>query len=127
MPGLAAKPIIDMDIVVASEDDVRPAIERLAGIGYRWRGDLGVVGRQAFARVQDGRPAHNLYVVVENNKAHQDHWRLRDLLRQDAAARAEYGALKKANVALANRDIDAYGHAKEALVTRLLERARMSP
>lgn len=129
VPGLAAKPIIDMDIVVATEEQVRPTIERLARIGYRRRGNLGIPGREAFARpaTEDGRPPHNLYVVVENNMAHQDHWRLRDLLREDAEARAEYGALKKANVALANGDIEAYGHAKEDLVTRLLERARMKP
>lgn len=42
MPGLAAKPIIDLDIVVASDHDVRLVIEQLATIGYRWRGDLGV-------------------------------------------------------------------------------------
>lgn len=45
VPGLAAKPIIDMDIVVASENEVHPVIERLARAGYRWRGDLGVAGR----------------------------------------------------------------------------------
>src|SRR4051812_9250013 len=91
VPGLAAKPIIDMDIVVASDREVRPTIERLSRIGYRWRGDLGIPGREAFAprHDTDGRPAHNLYVVVENNKAHQDHWRLRDLLREDGDARAE--------------------------------------
>jgi GrpB-like predicted nucleotidyltransferase (UPF0157 family) len=42
VPGLAAKPIIDLDIVVASDHDVRSVIEQLATIGYRWRGDLGV-------------------------------------------------------------------------------------
>jgi GrpB-like predicted nucleotidyltransferase (UPF0157 family) len=42
VPGLAAKPIIDLDIVVASDHDVRLVIEQLATIGYRWRGDLGV-------------------------------------------------------------------------------------
>jgi mannose-6-phosphate isomerase-like protein (cupin superfamily) len=45
VPGLAAKPIIDMDVVVASAGDVPRAIERLATVGYRWRGDLGVPGR----------------------------------------------------------------------------------
>jgi GrpB-like predicted nucleotidyltransferase (UPF0157 family) len=48
VPGLAAKPIIDMDIVVASSEQVTPAIQRLAAIGYRWRGDLGIIGREAF-------------------------------------------------------------------------------
>jgi GrpB-like predicted nucleotidyltransferase (UPF0157 family) len=125
VPGLAAKPIIDMDIVVASEDDVRRVIERLAAIGYRWRGDLGVTGREAFQPMRDeGLPPHHLYLVAENNKAHLDHWLLRDLLRQDAQARARYAALKRRNVELANNDMDVYVGAKAKLVAELLTRAR---
>lgn len=125
VPGLAAKPIIDMDIVVASEEAVRPAIERLAAAGYRWRGDLGVAGREAFKAMQDeGLPAHHLYLVVENNKAHLDHWLLRDLLRRDGEARERYANLKRNNAAMANRDIEVYVAAKAGLVAELLTRAR---
>jgi len=125
VPGLAAKPIIDMDIVVASEDDVRPVIDRLAATGYRWRGDLGVVGREYFKAMKDeGLPPHNLYLVVENNKAHVDHWLLRDMLRGDPEARERYAALKRRNVVLANRDIDVYVAAKATLVAELLTQAR---
>jgi GrpB-like predicted nucleotidyltransferase (UPF0157 family) len=125
VPGLAAKPIIDMDIVVASNEQVQPAIERLAGIGYRWRGDLGVAGREAFGPPPDPPlPRHHLYLVVEDNKAHLDHWLLRDLLRGDAEARQRYGRLKRANVELAAGDIDVYVAAKAALVAELLTRAR---
>lgn len=125
VPGLAAKPIIDMDIVVRSEDDVRPVIDRLATIGYRWRGDLGVAGRQAFA-VPSGSdlPRHHLYLVVEGNKAHLDHVLLRDLLREDAEARDRYADLKRRNVAAADGDMDVYISAKAALVAELLTRAR---
>jgi GrpB-like predicted nucleotidyltransferase (UPF0157 family) len=125
VPGLAAKPIVDMDIVVASEDAVRPVIARLAGIGYRWRGDLGVVGREAFARPPGvDLPPHHLYLVVEDNTAHRDHYLLRDLLRADPDARARYGALKRRNAAEVDGDIDAYGAAKADLVAELLARAR---
>ena len=98
VPGLAAKPIIDADVVVALQADVRPAIDRLSEIGYRWRGDLGVNGREAFeAPLGANLPPHNLYLVVENCKAHVDHWLLRDLLREDADARERYAELKRYN------------------------------
>jgi GrpB-like predicted nucleotidyltransferase (UPF0157 family) len=42
VPGLAAKPIIDMAIIVASADQVPLVINRLAGIGYVHRGNLGI-------------------------------------------------------------------------------------
>lgn len=67
VPGLAAKPIIDMDIVVGSDDATALVIERLGAIGYRWRGDLGVTGRQAFSVPADPvLPSHHLYLVVES-------------------------------------------------------------
>jgi GrpB-like predicted nucleotidyltransferase (UPF0157 family) len=125
VPGLAAKPIIDMDIVVAGPNDVPVVIERLASAGYRWRGNMGVEGREAFLPLADkGLPEHHLYLVVENNKAHLDHWLLRDLLRQDADARRRYGDLKKRNVTTARGDIDVYVAAKARLVAELLTRAR---
>ncbi len=125
VPGLAAKPIIDMDVVVSSEDKIRPVVDRLAGIGYRWRGNMGVVGREAFtAPSETGLPAHNLYLVVENNKAHMDHWLLRDLMRADPGARERYAVLKRRNVELAGGDIDAYVSAKAAFVADLLRNVR---
>jgi GrpB-like predicted nucleotidyltransferase (UPF0157 family) len=125
VPGVAAKPIIDMDVVVASDEDVSPAIERLAAIGYRWRGDLGVEGRQAFQPVEeDDLPPHQLYLVVEGNKAHLDHVLLRDLLRQDSEARERYATLKRANVVTAAGDMDIYVAGKASLVAELLTRAR---
>ena len=125
VPGLAAKPIIDMDIVVASDDDVRPVIERLGAIGYRWRGDLGVAGREAFSLPsQVDLPPHHLYLVVKDNRAHLDHWLLRDLLRADPKAREEYSALKRRNVEAAEGDMDVYLAGKAELVASLLKRAR---
>lgn len=125
VPGLAAKPVIDMDIVVSSPEGIRPVIDRLTGLGYRWRGDLGVTGREAFAPpVGQELPAHHLYLVVEGNKAHLDHILLRDLLRRDPTAREAYAALKRRNVDIAQGDMDRYVAAKAGFVAGLLTRAR---
>jgi GrpB-like predicted nucleotidyltransferase (UPF0157 family) len=125
VPGLAAKPVIDMDIVVADESKIRPVIEALRPLGYQWRGDLGVEGRQALRHIgHDDLPQHHLYLVVDGSAAHLDHVLLRDLLRADAEARDRYGALKKQNVALADGDMDVYLAAKHDLVQELLQRAR---
>jgi GrpB-like predicted nucleotidyltransferase (UPF0157 family) len=125
VPGLAAKPIIDMDIVVASDADVQTVIGRLAGIGYTWAGDLGVTGREAFQEPRGrGLPRHHLYLVVENSKAHLDHVLLRDLMRADPAARERYAALKRRNAETANDDIEVYVAAKADFVTECIDRAR---
>ncbi len=125
VPDLAAKPIIDLDIVVADDSKVRPVIDALKPLGYRWVGDLGVEGREAFKGPDgSGLPAHHLYLLVEGSKAHLDHVLLRDLLRDDPDARRRYAELKRANVALAQGDMDVYVAAKAAFVTELLTRAR---
>jgi GrpB-like predicted nucleotidyltransferase (UPF0157 family) len=41
VPGLAAKPIIDLDVAIRTETDLPEAIERLARLGYAYEGDLG--------------------------------------------------------------------------------------
>jgi GrpB-like predicted nucleotidyltransferase (UPF0157 family) len=125
VPGLAAKPIIDMDIVVRRPHDVAPTIERVERTGYRWDGDLGVPGRQAFSyEGESPRPHHHLYLVVEDNRAHLDHWLLRDLLRDDEDARRRYAALKRRNAEECAGDIEVYAAAKAWLVAELLARAR---
>lgn len=125
VPELAAKPIIDLDIVVASDRDVLPVIDRLAGIGFRWVGDLGVAGREAFSPADDASlPPHHLYLVVKDNRAHMNHWLLRDLLRADAGARDAYSALKRQNVEVAQGDMGVYSAGKAEFVAGLLRRAR---
>jgi GrpB-like predicted nucleotidyltransferase (UPF0157 family) len=125
VPGLAAKPIIDLDIVVADPATVPAVIERLAAIGYRWRGDLGVEGRQAFRPVGDEPlPAHHLYLVVDGNQAHRDHVDLRDLLRADVVARERYATLKRRVATEVNGDMEEYVARKHDLVTELLAQAR---
>jgi len=71
IPGAAAKPIIDIDVVLKSAADIPEAIEALAKAGYHHLGDLGITGREAFES-PSGPPLHHLYVVVlgaENARA----------------------------------------------------------
>ena len=70
VPGLAAKPIIDISIVVAERSDVETGISRLATLGYVHRGDLGIDRREAFAN-PDGLPMHNLYLCPRSIKCRQ--------------------------------------------------------
>jgi GrpB-like predicted nucleotidyltransferase (UPF0157 family) len=48
VPGLAAKPIIDISVVLRADADLAPAIERLATVGYSHQGNLGIEKREAF-------------------------------------------------------------------------------
>jgi GrpB-like predicted nucleotidyltransferase (UPF0157 family) len=125
VPGLSAKPIIDIDVVVADEGQIAPAIALLHSAGYRWVGNLEVEGREAFeAPGEPVLPAHHLYLVVLDNRAHSDHWLFRDALLDDDETRDHYGSLKRENAALCEGDMDRYVALKAAFVAEVLTRAR---
>jgi GrpB-like predicted nucleotidyltransferase (UPF0157 family) len=124
VPGLAAKPIIDIDIVV-SGDDVAAAGDVLVTLGFTPLGELGIPQRWAF--LQPARlPRTNTYVVVDESLSLRNHRCVRDTLRADTDLRDEYGEVKRAVSAWAG-DIDAYGQGKNATVQKILAAAGMSP
>lgn len=124
VPGLAAKPVLDIDIVVTA-DALVPAIEALGRGGYEHRGDLGISDRHAF-REPDSGPKRNVYVVLEGSLSLRNHLAVRDVLRRNDALRDEYGALK---LQLASEDLDSmfeYIARKSPVVQRILEAAGLS-
>jgi GrpB-like predicted nucleotidyltransferase (UPF0157 family) len=123
VPGLAAKPIIDVDVVVPAAELVPTAIERLVAAGYHHEGDQGIPGREAFALPPDAVHYHHLYVVVEGNKPHRDHVMLRDHLWTNAADRERYAVRKRELARLLTTDRAAYVDGKSALVEELLATA----
>jgi GrpB-like predicted nucleotidyltransferase (UPF0157 family) len=125
VPGLAAKPIIDIDVVVDAEQFIQPTIALIESAGYAWVGDLGVAGREAFDAPPDTPLArHHLYLVVENNRAHCDHWLLRDALLEDHSTRDAYDQVKRENVERSGGDIDRYVALKARFVADVLAKAR---
>jgi GrpB-like predicted nucleotidyltransferase (UPF0157 family) len=122
VPGLAAKPIIDMDAVVPSVADIPEAIRRLAILGYVHRGDLGITGREAFTSPAE-KPRHHLYVCALASEELRRHRSFRDyLLTHPDDARA-YGALKKTAALRFAEDRGAYNEAKTRFVEAVLQRA----
>jgi GrpB-like predicted nucleotidyltransferase (UPF0157 family) len=112
--GLAAKPIIDLVVVVAP-DDVLPAVDRLVAIGYVHRGNLGVEGREAFS-APPGFFAHHLYVSPTDSEELRAQLAFRDRLRQDPAVAAEYEALKRELAVKYRDDRPGYTEAKTEFV-----------
>ena len=119
VPGLAAKPIIDMDVAVASLAHVPAAIERLAAIGYVYEGDLGLTGREAFT-APPGGAAHHLYVCTVDAREYRRHLAFRDRLRADPVAARAYGDLKRALAQRHRDDRLAYTDAKDEFVESVL-------
>jgi len=94
VPGLPAKDLIDMVVVIESEDDLTEAISRLEAIGYEARGSLGVEGREAFWW-PEGEKRHHLYVSPKTSAELQAQVAFRDLLLSDPALAQDYVELKR--------------------------------
>jgi GrpB-like predicted nucleotidyltransferase (UPF0157 family) len=123
VPGLAAKPIIDCDIVVDAAY-IDAAAQVLVGLAFTPLGELGIPQRWAFrepARLADT----NTYVVVAGSLALRNHLCVRDTLRVDPVLRDEYASVKKLVGASAG-NIDEYGQGKNAMVQRILETAGLT-
>lgn len=121
VPGLAAKPIVDLDVVVHSGEDVPAAIERLRGLGYVNQGDKGIPGREAFLW-PPGTTPHHLYVVVAGSEPLVAHLAFRDHLRTHPEVAAEYGALKRRLAEQHRDDRLGYTAAKSEFVLGVLAR-----
>jgi len=122
VPGLPAKPKVDMDVVVATRNDVQTAIERLATLGYVHEGDLGNNGREAFIP-PNGLPWHHLYVCTVDNAEYRRHILFRDYLRNHHQEAKEYGDLKMRLVQQLQNDRKAYTNAKTDFVEGILKLA----
>jgi len=123
VPGLAAKPIIDCDIVVTAEQ-VALASQVLVQLGFRPLGELGIPDRWAFDEPLR-LSGTNTYVTVEGSLSLRNHLRLRDTLRVNPELRDRYSAVKR-KVGAAAGSIEEYGEGKNAVIQQILAAAGLT-
>lgn len=124
VPGLAAKPIIDIDIVIENIGKIAQTLRQLSTIGYEHRGNLGIEGREAFRHSHPTK--HNLYVCLKDCYAYQNHILLRDFLLRNPQSREEYSKLKK-DLANSTDSIDLYVEGKTEFILKILSVAGLDP
>lgn len=118
--GLAAKPIIDMDVVIRDDTPLDAVISALARIGYQHEGNLGIPQREAFCYVHKPHlRKHHMYVCPESSPELHRHTTFRDYLRSHPDDAAEYGRIKLEAAALYPEDIDSYMAHKAAIIKKL--------
>jgi GrpB-like predicted nucleotidyltransferase (UPF0157 family) len=101
IPGMKAKPIIDIDVGLENRGDFEMVKSELASIGYLHEGDRGITGREAFGRsgtvhneILDNID-HHLYVCAIDNEEYKRHILFRDYLRSHTEARDRYNQIKE--------------------------------
>lgn len=101
IPGMKAKPIIDIDVGLKNWGNFENVKSKLATIGYEYEGDRGITGREAFCRngkVQNkilDNIDHHLYVCSVDNEEYKRHILFRDYLRNHDEARDRYNQIKE--------------------------------
>ena len=122
--GLAAKPIIDIDIIVDDFADF-PAVKRaLQVMGYYHRGDLGIEGREVFATATPIHP-HHLYVCKSGLLALKNHLMFRDYLRNHPGCAQAYALLKQTLAKQFPTDIEGYCAGKSDFIATVLSRCEL--
>lgn len=130
--GLGAKPILDIDVVIYDEFIFSDVLKKLSEVGYIHKGDLGIEGREAFARediyVPRGKNSrqwmeHHLYVCTKDNRELERHLSFRDYLRSHAEVANEYEQLKL-HLAKTAKSREEYTEAKTEFVNNVLDLAK---
>jgi len=125
VPGLAAKPIIDMIGAVATFNDLGFAIQKLLPLGYEYLPQRMFASRKFFPKGPRKCRTHHLNLVIQDD---QKQWHeiilFRDYLRDHAKTRDAYAALKMRLAQKYADDRAAYTAAKNEFIQRVLAAAR---
>lgn len=119
VPGLPAKPVIDILVGVESLERSRPCVERLAPLDYLYwpyRGDV----MHWFCKPHPARRTHHLHLVPTGSRRYLDELAFRDALRADASLATRYAALKRDLAARFRDDREAYTRHKAPFVREVL-------
>jgi GrpB-like predicted nucleotidyltransferase (UPF0157 family) len=121
VPGLDAKPILDIAVAVVSASVVPHCVPPLCRLGYIDRGDGG--GDGGHLLVKETAPevrTHHLHIVTIDDPQWSNYLRFRDTLRADETLRAKYAALKKALQEEFPHDRKLYTAAKHEFIRGIL-------
>jgi GrpB-like predicted nucleotidyltransferase (UPF0157 family) len=130
--GLASKPIIDIDIIVAGEH-IMEATQALTSNDYTYAYEANGIDRMVFRYnrhkldsgasrpTEDGSPRRAVYLNKADGAALANHLAVREVLRRDRNLRKEYGDLKLSLARSEHADIGAYGSKKHAMIRMILQ------
>ncbi|MGI9241664.1 MAG: GrpB family protein [Verrucomicrobiales bacterium] len=122
VPGLVAKPVIDLMLEVSDLTELEGYDGEMEGLGYVVKGEYGIPGRRFYLKGVWHR-THHVHAFLQGSSGLTRHLAFRDYLRAHPEDAAEYGALKFSNAAKFPHDMDGYCEAKHDYVTSLEQRA----
>jgi GrpB-like predicted nucleotidyltransferase (UPF0157 family) len=128
VPGLAAKPIIDIMAAIDSLDTAQEFIVPLHGLGYEYVPEYEDVlpERRYFRKGPEGARTHHLHMVELESHFWTRHILFRDFLRAHPEEASLYAQLKRGLAAQYGADRLGYQDAKGPYITSVEEKARVA-
>ncbi len=123
VPGLAAKPIVDIQTSVSSMVPRDVYVEPLRSLGYRWTLDPWSDEHEYFSRDEAGTRAYQIHVCQEGGPWERRHLAFRDWLRDHPADAEAYATLKRELATRHPNDLMAYVDSKTAFIRSIETRA----
>ena len=124
IPGIHAKPIIDMLAVARDLPSVDACSDGMQAIGYEVMGEFGIDGRRYFRRDNAaGIRTEHVHTFAADSRHVRRHLAFRDFLRAHAGIAQEYAQLKQRLAAAHPFDIEAYMDGKDAFIREIQAKA----
>ncbi len=123
VPGLAAKPVIDMLLVVKDIEAVDHKDDEMAALGYVAKGEFGIAGRRYFPKGPDDARTFHLHTYEDGHGEIRRHLEFRDYLIAHPEDAARYGELKVELAARFRDDAEGYMAGKDPLICETLVKA----
>ena len=127
IPGIAAKPIIDIMIFVYDINKIELYDDKMKELGYTPKGENGMTGRRYFVKYKEDliNHTHHVHIYEEGgNPFIYEAFLFRDYLRVNEAARKKYEKTKKELAKQFYFEPLAYTDGKNACVAEILEEAK---
>lgn len=123
VPGLVAKPVVDIAVAVGSPTEADFCIEPLQALGYEYRGLHGDDERRRYYVLErDGRRIVQVHLWILPATGWDQMLRFREVLRVDVAAREAYAREKLRIAEMVDWDKAAYSLVKGPFIESILER-----
>jgi len=123
IPGLGAKPTIDIQVSIPSMVPRRAYVDALQAIGYRWTLDPWTDEHEFFSLDADGARAFQVHACLAGGAWERRHLAFRDWLRTHPDDAAAYERLKRELAAAHPRDVCAYVDGKTEFIRSIEARA----
>ena len=124
VPGLCAKPIIDIVAVMESYDVFPAVVERLEKVGFQHEGDGGIKEREVFKRlIPDDFMNYHFYVYPKDSEENRRQTIFRNALLNNKDIAEEYGKLKMQLIEEVNGDRVLYTDSKTDFIVGVINKA----